>query len=512
MKRWVALRRISQVFFFLLFIFILWSTTYPLSGPLSPQLLFKIDPLIMIFTSISEKVLLPGIVISGIMLALTVIFGRFFCGWVCPLGASIDAAGHLRKRSKKSIKEADAVNAKARKPKFILLLLVAVFAAAGLQLAWVFDPLVIFTRFVSLNLIPAVTLAADKGFAWLISTFNLHVAVYDFYRSLKSSVLGINVYFFSHAFPIFLFFAVICGMALAVPRLWCRSICPLGAIYAMTAKAALLRRTFEGCKNCRRCKSVCRMGAIRDDSSYSKGECVLCMDCLYDCPAHITRFEWPFGFAQGKPAKINAGGAEAGPEHKEGITRRDFLLLSTLAVSFVGFKFDLLRSRRQRNVIRPPAALEEDEFINRCVRCGNCMKVCPTNGLQPVSFQSGIEGVWTPQLIPEIGYCEYNCTLCGRTCPTGAIRSVSLDAKHDTRLGLAAIDRSVCIAWAENKQCIVCEEHCPVADKAIKLKRDIVDGKEVLKPLVDGNLCVGCGTCQNKCPVRPVRAIRVTPF
>ncbi len=503
-KRLVVLRRISQVFFLLLFVYVLWSTTYPLNGPVSPQLLFKIDPLIMIFISISEKILLPGLIFAAVMLALTLIFGRFFCGWMCPLGAAIDASGHFRKRSKKRTGEVDAVNAKARKPKFILLLLIAVFALAGLQLAWVFDPLVIFTRFVSLDLIPAVTFAADKGFAWLISTFNLHGAVYDFYRSLKSSALGMNVYFFSHAFPIFIYFAAVCGLALFIPRLWCRSLCPLGAIYAMTAKAALLGRTTKECKNCKKCKSICRMGAIRDDSSYSKGECVLCMDCVYDCPVNIARFEWPFGFAQ--------GGAVAAPGHREGITRRDFLLLSGLAVSSVGFKFGPLIFRKKRSVIRPPAALEENEFINRCIRCGNCMKVCPTNGLQPVSFQSGIEGVWTPQLIPEIGYCEYNCTLCGRTCPTGAIRSVSMEAKHDTRLGLAAVDRSICIAWAENKQCVVCEEHCPVADKAIKLKKDIVDGREVLKPLVDGDLCVGCGTCQNKCPVRPVRAIRVTPF
>ncbi|MDD4878990.1 MAG: 4Fe-4S binding protein [Candidatus Omnitrophica bacterium] len=511
-RRWVVLRRISQSVFFLLFIYVLWSTTHPLNGPISPQLLFKIDPLIMIFTSLSEKVLLPGLIFAAAMLALTLVFGRFFCGWMCPLGAAIDAAGHFRKRSKKGMEEIDAANARARKPKFILLLLIAVFAVAGLQLAWVFDPLVIFARFVSLNLIPAVTFAADRSFEWLIKDLNMRGPVYDLYRSLKSSVLGINVYFFSHALSIFMYFAVICGLALFIPRLWCRSLCPLGAIYALTAKAAVLRRTVKECKDCRRCKSACRMGAIRDDSGYSKGECILCMDCIYDCPADITRFEWPFGFAQGKPAKINVGGAVTGPAGKEGITRRDFLLLSSLAVSSLGFKFDMLRSKRERKVIRPPAALEESEFIDRCVRCGNCMKVCPTNGLQPVSFQSGIEGVWTPQLVPEIGYCEYNCTLCGRTCPTGAIRKVSPDEKRVTKLGLAQVDRSICIAWAENKECVVCEEHCPVADKAIKLKRETVGGREVLRPLVDGNLCVGCGTCQNKCPTRPVRAIRVAPF
>lgn len=492
-KRLVILRRVSQAAFFLFFVYVLWSTTYPLDGPVSPQLLFKIDPLIMIFTSLSEKVLLPGLIIAAVMLALTLVFGRFFCGWMCPLGAAIDASVHFRKRSKKRPEEIDAVNTKARKPKFILLLLITFFAAAGLQLAWVFDPLAIFTRFVSLNLIPAATFAA-----------------YVVYQPLKS-MLGINVHFFSHTFPIFMYFAVICGLALFIPRLWCRSLCPLGAIYALTAKAALLGRTVKECKNCKKCKSICRMGAIRDDSSYSKGECVLCMDCLYDCPENITRFEWPFGFAQDKPAgnKVRAG---AGPADKGGITRRDFLLLSSLAVSSLGFKFSLLRPWRKRNVIRPPAALEENEFINRCVRCGNCMKVCPTNGLQPVSFQSGIEGVWTPQLVPEIGYCEYNCTLCGKTCPTGAIRSLSLAQKHATNLGLAVVDRSLCIAWTGNRQCMVCEEHCPTPDKAIKLKRDSVDGKVVLRPLVDGNLCVGCGICQTKCPTSPVRAIRVIPF
>jgi len=499
-KRLIILRRISQTAFFLLFVYILWSTTYPLDGPLSPRLLFKIDPLIMVLTSVSERLILPGMVFAAAMLVLTLVLGRFFCGWLCPLGSTVDFVGCFRRNRKKGREEIDAVNVKLRKPKFILLTVITVFAAAGLQLAWVFDPLATFARFVSLNLIPSLTFAADRSFAWLISGFGLRGPVYDLYRALKPSVLGINVYYFSHSFAIFIFFAAICGLVLFIPRLWCRSLCPLGAVYALTSKAALLGRTVKECKDCKKCKSICRMGAIRDDSGYAKGECILCMDCVYDCPANITRFAWPVG------NKVCSGTGPAG------ITRRDFLLVSALAASSLGFRSGPLSFRRQRSVIRPPAALEEEEFIDRCIRCGNCMKVCPTNVLQPVSFESGIEGVWTPRLIPEIGYCEYNCTLCGKTCPTGAIRNISLEQKHDTRLGLAKVDRSICIAWAEEKQCIVCEEHCPVPEKAIKLKRDLSGGREVLKPLVDGNLCVGCGTCQNKCPVRPIRAIRVTPF
>lgn len=162
-------------------------------------------------------------------------------------------------------------------------------------------------------------------------------------------------------------------------------------------------------------------------------------------------------------------------------------------------------------VIRPPAALEESRFVDRCVRCGNCMKVCITNGLQPVLFQSGLAGLWTPELVPEIGYCEYDCTLCGRTCPTGAIRKLTHDEKRRTRLGLARIDESICIPWANGTECLVCQEHCPIPQKAIKIEWGQAQHGAVRRPSVDASLCVGCGICQNKCPVRPARAIRVRP-
>ena len=196
---------------------------------------------------------------------------------------------------------------------------------------------------------------------------------------------------------------------------------------------------------------------------------------------------------------------------KDGVSRRQFLLLMASMPLLFGFKFRGQKGRKADAVIRPPAALKEPEFLNRCVRCGNCMKVCITNGLQPVFLQSGLGGIWTPNLLPEIGYCEYQCTLCGNTCPTGAIPRLTLEEKKRTRLGLAYIDQDLCIPWAYGKQCIVCQEHCPVADKAIKITVEIVDGREVYKPYIDKDLCVGCGICQNKCPVRPVRAIHVLP-
>ena len=138
------------------------------------------------------------------------------------------------------------------------------------------------------------------------------------------------------------------------------------------------------------------------------------------------------------------------------------------------------------------------------------MKVCPTNALQPVFSAKALASMWTPELAADIGYCEYNCNLCGKVCPTGAIEKLSVDKKKNFIIAEAKIDRTICLPWAENKECIVCEEHCPVSDKAIKIDEAIIDGKKILRPVVDKSLCIGCGICQNKCPARPIRAIRVT--
>lgn len=488
MGRLVAARRCSQVFFLSLFIYILWSTTYPLDGVIPPDSFFKINPLIIFFTSISERIMLPGMAYALLMLILTLAIGRFFCGWICPLGAVIDACGAVKKKRKDM---SESKNRIIRNLKFYIFGIIVALSFLGIQLAWIFDPMVITARFVSLNLIPAVTSTLDKALVYFITKSNFYTPLYDFYRSMKSSVLGIHVYYFSNSAVIFTFFILVCASAILAKRLWCRAVCPLGALYSLLARFSILTRRVDRCIDCMRCKSDCRMGAINEDMSYIKGECILCMDCVYDCPANGTRFGW--------------GGQKKKMDNKTGLSRRSFLFLVFSSFVSLGFRARIGSGRKKEtgSVIRPPAALKEDHFLNRCVRCGNCMKVCVTNGLQPVIFESGLEGIWTPRLVPEIGYCEYQCTLCGNVCPTGAIPSLSVEKKKKVRLGLAEIDRSVCIAWAENKECIVCEEHCPAADKAIKLIG--------LKPYVDNRLCVGCGICQNKCPTRPVRAIKVSP-
>ncbi|HOE11877.1 MAG TPA: 4Fe-4S dicluster domain-containing protein [bacterium] len=166
-------------------------------------------------------------------------------------------------------------------------------------------------------------------------------------------------------------------------------------------------------------------------------------------------------------------------------------------------------------LIRPPGSLPENEFLTKCIRCGECMKVCPTNAIHPATLQGSLAGLWTPVVIPEIGYCEYNCTLCGQVCPTGAIRNLTVEERHPIKIGIAHVDRSRCLPWASNNECIVCEEHCPTPTKAIWLQEVTIPDRygepKVLKqPIVDPELCVGCGICENKCPVNDPSAIVVT--
>lgn len=499
MKKMIALRRLSQAFFLAFFIYILWSTTYPLKGIVSPGILFKLDPFIMAMVSVSERMILPGIAISLIPIAITLIFGRFFCGWVCPLGTAIDIAGTVKKRH---VLLPDNKNAVLRKVKFYFLGIFSLLALAGVQAAWAFDPLVIAARFVSMNMIPALTQLFSALFIFLIKYCNLQGAVKDFYYALKPTILGVKVFYFAHSLTVLIFFVIICAASSVLRRLWCRALCPLGAIYNIIGRISQLRRKIDGCVACGRCRNSCRMGAIKEDFNYLQGECILCMDCIYDCSSRATRFAFTAS------RRVDSSEPHQDSNRLSKISRRNFIYLGLSSFFALGAVFKGKGKAASVAVIRPPAALEEGDFLNRCIRCGNCMKVCITNGLQPVMFQAGLGGIWTPQLVPETGYCEYRCTLCGHTCPTGAIPALSQEQKLKVKLGLASIDREICLPWAEGKECLVCQEHCPVSDKAIKL--DTYAGHPA-KPYIEEDLCVGCGICQNKCPVRPNRAITVSP-
>ena len=166
-------------------------------------------------------------------------------------------------------------------------------------------------------------------------------------------------------------------------------------------------------------------------------------------------------------------------------------------------------------LIRPPGSLTEEEFLTRCIRCGECMKVCPTNAIHPTLLEAGLEGLWSPVLKMKIGYCEYECTLCTQVCPTDAIKELTVESKQQVKIGLAYFDKNRCLPYAFARTCIVCEEHCPTPKKAIwfeEMKVLNARGERVVvkQPHIDPELCIGCGICENKCPIVDHGAVYVT--
>lgn len=172
-----------------------------------------------------------------------------------------------------------------------------------------------------------------------------------------------------------------------------------------------------------------------------------------------------------------------------------------------GLSFRLFNRRsRPENpgVIRPPGSLPENDFTERCIRCGSCVAVCLTGGLQPIFLEAGVEGAFTPRLVPALGECDEFCNKCGQACPTQAIRYLPLEEKRNYKMGTASIDRKRCIAWEMDKNCLVCMEYCPYL--AIRTERN-ENGTDC--PVVIPELCRGCGLCEKNCFARPRPAITV---
>ena len=489
MKTAHLLRKITQLSFLFLFLYLISRNRYPLNFPLPTDFFLRIDPLSALSVITAGREIALRFWPSLITLLSAFILGRFFCGWVCPLGTTLDLFDKILKQPKveKKIPQFHYL-------KFLILILVLVGAVFSFQFIFFLDPMVIITRTTTISILP-ITYYLLEGILYNLSGAPvLGSAFFDLYTSVKGVVVPVQEQLFRQNLPILLIFITIILLEKFSKRFWCRYLCPLGAMLGFIGKFSPFGRTVDdSCSDCTLCSLKCKMGTIKKDYTSSRAECIQCLNCYFVCPE--TSIHFSFTKSPRLQSKID-------------VNRRRFVLASASGLTLMGlYRTSLTDKNLSEKAIRPPGARDEPKFLDLCLRCQQCTGICSTTGacLQPAVNEAGLEGLWTPVADMRKGYCEYNCTLCGEVCPSGAIEPLAIEDKKNFIMGLAIFDVSRCIPYYKGEDCLVCEEHCPTPDKAIKFNLVEIskegETKVVKIPYVDENLCIGCGICENKCPV-----------
>ncbi|MDH7499127.1 MAG: 4Fe-4S binding protein [candidate division NC10 bacterium] len=499
------LRRISQALFLLLFLFLAFATRY--AGvdeiPYPVKAFLDFDPLLSLAILLAAHRLPATLLWSLTIVLMTALLGRVFCGWICPLGTLHHLIGSLGKKS--AWRDQGDRLLRGQSWKYYLLIGLLISSLFSLQLIGFFDPLSLLIRSFAIFIDPALNLIAHSCLNALSQTGvpTLQTVAERLRAWGWETFLSFDVPHFHQASLMGLLLLGILFLNLVRTRFWCVALCPLGALLGLLSHFSLPRlKIADACNGCRICNRHCQTAATPYPADSWKGsECIYCWNCEDLCPEGAAHFQM---LGQDRPAfGVNL--------------ERRMLLGSALGGALLVplIRAGSFASLPSPHLIRPPGAMAEREFLRRCIRCGECMKVCPTHGLQPALLQGGWEGLWSPVLIPRLGYCEYSCTLCGQVCPTGAIQRLPLSEKQKVRIGLAFVDQGRCLPYHSGIPCIVCEEHCPTPKKAIWLQTGWVKdrqgrSKRVQLPRVDLQLCIGCGICEKRCPVLDLPAIRVS--
>jgi len=490
----ISFRRSIQIASLLLFCLLLGLAVYSWSSTAGLDLFLRLDPLLVAGTALSARVAFVSFIPVIFVILVTLAAGRIFCGYICPMGTTLDgadaAAGHRKNHTPPP--------ASLKRIKYLVLAGIVSAGILGVSFVFMASPLSLITRFYGLVVNPALSLIMDRSLEVirpLADHLDLRTLTYAQIRSIR----------FATQFFILGFFAVLGLMALWSPRFWCRYLCPSGALLALCSiKPWIRRRVSDDCTQCGACVKSCPMNAIPKDhpGETRHQECIVCLTCQRVCPVDAIRFSTqphaagrtPNGFSPTRRQLIFSGIGGA----------------ATAMVGLSGLSSPMAKSAEgvvaPAGLIRPPGALPEKAFLSRCVRCGECMAACPTNTLQPIWFDEGFMGIFSPAVTPRRGYCDPRCHRCADVCPTRAINRISGTERIWAKTGTAVIHRQKCLAWEHQKPCMVCDEVCPY--DAIQFKKE--KGNPVAVPHVIENKCGGCGYCEYYCPVQNQAAVVVT--
>ena len=434
-----------------------------------------------------------NVLIIGILLLLSILFGRIYCSTICPLGVMQDIltwkSRFFRAKKKKIRYDYTAPKNILRYSILALTLIVFIFGSSFLVI--ILDPYSIFGRITS-QLFRPLAIWGNNALAYVLSA----KGIYTFYKVEQ-------VAFVPFAFIVsILFLGLITQMSWFKGRSYCNTICPVGTSLGLLSKISIFHISISEskCTRCGSCEKQCKSQCIDSENmKVDDSRCVSCFNCISACKKGGVSYTYRYKKEQVQQVQ---------PEINN--SRRTFLLSSGAAIASIAFantnkilgKNDPILSRRP---VMPPGATNIEHFNAHCTGCQLCVTKCPMQVLKPAAFQYGITGIMQPHLSFSTHiFCTYECTICTTVCPTGALQPLVMEQKKLTQIGTAQFRRDKCVVFTKEEDCGACSEHCPT--QAVHM---IPYKKGLTIPEVTEDLCVGCGACESICPVRPYQAIYV---
>lgn len=452
-----------------------------------------------------------GVVIG--IIALTLVFGRIYCSVICPLGILQDIISKGRSKMKRN---RFSYSPEKKILRYAMLLVFIASALAGVNIiVSLLAPYSSYGRMVASLLLPVWQWGNN-----LLAMVAEHYDSYAFYSTevwMRSTVtVGIAV----------ATLLIIIVLAVRGGRTYCNTICPVGTILSIFARHSYMKVHFNSdkCVNCGLCARNCKAACIdfkNHEIDYSR--CVTCGDCIDKCKHDALTF----GHKAAQKAK-SASTPEQPDTNKKSTeketvdtSRRSFLLASAMATTAAATasaqakldgglaEIEDKEAPKRETPLTPPGSLSAKNMAQHCTSCQLCISACPNGVLRP---STNLSTLMQPTMSYERGYCRPECTRCSDLCPAGAITKIGKDLKSSIQIGHAVWIRKNCLPVSEGIDCGNCARHCPTgAITMVPLNpEDDPDDKNTLKiPAVNTAVCIGCGACENLCPVRPLSAIYV---
>lgn len=427
-----------------------------------------------------------------IVLLMVLLFGRVYCSSVCPLGTIQDISSYLSKRFNKKkkygyIKEIPWL-------RYSILIITGVsFLFGNLFLLNLLDPYSNTGRILTQLFNPLLTVI-NNFTAFTLEKFNIYIL---YPVEIKAFYSGLAL------FP-FIFLMIVIYLSFKRGRLYCNTICPVGALLGLLSKVSLFKLKIDekSCEGCGICARICKSECIDKKNKFIDfSRCVSCYNCLDICPSDSISYKLKSPFHQLRKKNIN--------DSRRAFLSRVFLTAATLSSGALA-QLKIIPKKESKIpinnkvIVTPPGSIGLAHFTGACTACHLCISACPTKVLQPSILEYGLFGILQPYMEYKTSFCNYECIICGEVCPTGAILPLIVDKKKIVQLGKAIFVKDNCIVETEKTACGACSEHCPT--KAVNM----VEYKDGLKiPEVTDKFCIGCGACEFACPTKPYKAIYV---